>query len=322
MPSAQERTARKADLSVGGPALRQMLALVWRYRALYLMLLPAISWYAVYEYLPLYGLSIAFKDYRILQGILKSPWSAPWYKHLQTLFNSPYFGTVLKNTIWISFLKLSYGIISSLVIALLLDECRVRWYSRAVQTLNFAPFFLSWVVVYGVFSNLFSEQSGVVSQLIKSMGASFPSLLQSTKLFRSVLVATSVWKMAGYDAVILLAALSGVDPHLYEAARVDGANRLKMIYHISLPSIRGTIILLLILRIGTLLQAGFDQVFIFYNPRVYGVADIIDTWVYRMGLEQLNFSLAVAVGLFQSVIGFILVLSANRLAKWWGENIW
>lgn len=295
---------------------------LWRHRALYIMLLPAAAWYLVYQYLPMYGLTIAFKDFKILKGILASPWADPWYKHFAILLRSPYFPVLIRNTVIISLYKIVGGTVASLLIALILNECHTTWYKRLIQTLNYAPFFLSWVVVYGIFLALFSEQTGLVSRWIEALGGQPVSLLQSRTWFRLVLLATHVWKTAGYGAVVYLAALSGVDPELYEAAVVDGANRLQLIRHISLPAIRGVIILMVILSLGGLLQAGFEQVYIFYNVRVYEVADIISTWVYRTGLEQLNFSLSVAVGMFQSVIGFFLVLMANRLARHWGESIW
>jgi putative aldouronate transport system permease protein len=284
------------------------------------MLLPGLVWYFTYNYLPMYGLTIAFKDFKIIKGILDSPWATPWYKHFARLFASPTFPIVLRNTVLLSVYRLFFGTLASLFIALLLNECRVSWYKRLTQTLNFAPFFLSWVIVYGLFLALFSQQTGLVSRWVRDLGGQPTSLLQSTRWFRTVLIGTSIWKNAGYGAVIYLAALAGIDPSLYEAAAVDGANRLQLIRHITLPAIRGVLVMLLVLNLGRLLFAGFEQVFVFYNVRVYEVADIIDTWIFRMGLEQLNFSISVAMGLFQAVIGFVLVLSANRLAKHWGER--
>jgi putative aldouronate transport system permease protein len=284
------------------------------------MLLPGLIWYVTYNYVPMYGLTIAFRDYKIAKGILGSPWATPWYHHFQKLFAAPSFGTVLRNTAILSVYRIFYGTIASLTIALVINECRIDWFKRLVQTLNFGPFFLSWVVVYGIFVGLFSQQTGLISRWIQTLGGQIPPLLQSTKWFRSVMVGTSIWKNGGYGAVIYLAALAGIDPSLYEAAVVDGANRLQLIWHVSLPAIRGVIIMLLILNLGSLLMAGFEQVFVFYNVRVYEVADIIDTWVYRQGLERLNFSISVAMGLFQAVIGFIMVFSANRLASRWGES--
>ena len=184
------------------------------------------------------------------------------------------------------------------------------------------PHFLSWVIIFGILLTLFSQNGGLLNRWIVEAGGSSIPFLTSTDYFRSILVGSEVWQNLGWGAIIYIAAMAGIDPTLYEAAKVDGAGRLRMIWHITLPGIRSIIILLFILKLGHLLDAGFDQIYILYNIQVYPVADILDTWVYRTGLQQLNFSLASAVGLFKSVIGLILVLGANRLAKKWGEGIW
>ena len=208
------------------------------------------------------------------------------------------------------------------MLALLLNECRVRWLKSIVQTLTYMPHFLSWVIIFGILLTLFSQNGGLLNRWIVEAGGQSIPFLTSTDYFRSILVGSEVWQNLGWGAIIYLAAMAGIDPTLYEAAKVDGASRLRMIWHITLPGIRSIIILLFILKLGHLLDAGFDQIYILYNIQVYPVADILDTWVYRTGLQQLNFSLASAVGLFKSVIGLILVLGANRLAKKWGEGIW
>jgi len=314
------RTLAQRVIARRTSTLREMATRMWRYRTLYLMLLPGIVWYFIYSYLPMYGISIAFKDFKIGLGIGESPWATPWYANFQRLFASPKFPVVIRNTVLLSFYRIIYGTFFSLLIALLLNETKHYWYRRIVQTLNFAPFFLSWVIVYGIFQGLFSQQTGLVSGWVKALGGELPSLLQSTEYFRSVLVSSAVWKNAGYGAVIYLAAMTGLEPSLYEAAKVDGANRFQLIWHITLPGIRGIIILLLILNIGSLLLAGFEQVFVFYNVRVYEVADIINTWIYRMGLERLDFAGSTAMGLFQAIIGAIMMVGANALAKHWGEG--
>lgn len=300
--------------------LKRIAGALVRHRTLYLMLLPGAIWYLVYNYLPMYGLSIAFKDFKVGLGIAGSEWATPLFANFQRLFASPRFPIVIRNTVLISLYRIFFGTLASLFIALLLNETKHYWYRRIIQTVNFAPFFLSWVVVYGVFLSLFSQQTGFVSRWVRELGGTMPSLLQSTKHFRTVLIGSSVWKNAGYGAVIYLAAMAGLDPGLYEAARVDGANRLQLIWHITLPGIRGMIVLILILNIGSLLMAGFEQVFVFYNIRVYEVADIIDTWIYRMGLERMDFAISTAMGLFQAVIGALMMVGANALAKHWGEG--
>ncbi|MFD0715824.1 ABC transporter permease [Paenibacillus sp. GCM10027626] len=286
------------------------------------MLIPGLVWFVVYKYVPMYGAIIAFKDYDFLGGILSSPWADPWYKHFQQFYDSPYFSQLLVNTLTISFYKLIFGTVPPIIMALMLNECRSSWFRNLIQTLSYMPHFLSWVIIYGVLLSFLSQSSGLLNRLIVDLGGDAIPFLQSTEWFRSILVGSDIWQNAGWGAIIYLAAMTGIDPTLYEAARVDGASRLRMIWHITLPGIRNVIILLLIMRLGYMLDAGFDQIYILYNIQVYSVADIIDTWVFRTGLQQMNYSLASAVGLFKSVIGLILVLGANKIAKKWGEGIW
>ena len=302
--------------------LQTVLSAVWRSRAFYLMLLPGVIYFIIFRYFPMYGVIIAFKNYTIMDGITGSAWINPWYKHFQEFYQSPYFGQLLTNTLIISCYKLVWGSLPPIILALLLNECRARWLKSIIQTLTYMPHFLSWVIIFGILLTLFSQNGGLLNRWIVEAGGSSIPFLTSTDYFRSILVGSEVWQNLGWGAIIYIAAMAGIDPTLYEAAKVDGAGRLRMIWHITLPGIRSIIILLFILKLGHLLDAGFDQIYILYNIQVYPVADILDTWVYRTGLQQLNFSLASAVGLFKSVIGLILVLSANRLAKKWGEGIW
>lgn len=308
--------------SLSGLRLRRLSAEIWKMRALYLMLLPCLIWYFIFKYLPMYGVVISFKDYNFVEGIFGSPWADPWNKHFKMFFESPYFSQLLTNTLLISLYKLVFGVLPSIVLAIVFFECRVGWLKRWVQTLSYMPHFLSWIVIYGISIAFLSETTGLLNRWITETGGNAIPFLNGTEWFRSILVMTEIWKDLGWGAIIYLAAISGIDPTLFEAAKVDGASRLKMIWHITLPGIRNVIILLLILRIGSILDAGFEQVFVFYHPRVYEVGDIIDTWVYRTGLEQMNFSLGATVGLFKSAIGFVLVLGANKLAKRWGGSIW
>ncbi|MBT2290606.1 sugar ABC transporter permease [Paenibacillus albidus] len=302
--------------------LRRTMADVWKMRTLYIMLLPCLVWYFIFKYLPMYGVIISFKDYNFSDGILHSPWADPWYKYFEMFFQSPYFSQLLGNTLLISVYKLLFGMLPSILLAILFHECRISWLKRWVQTLSYMPHFLSWIVIYGISIAFLSETTGLLNRWITDMGGSAIPFLNGVEWFRSVLVSTEIWKDLGWGAIIYLAAISSIDPTLYEAAKVDGASRLRMIWHITLPGIRNVIVLLLILRIGSILDAGFEQVFVFYHQRVYEVGDIIDTWVYRTGLQQMNFSLGATVGLFKSAIGFILVFGANKLAKRWGESIW
>jgi putative aldouronate transport system permease protein len=302
--------------------LRPGVGRLWKFRAFYLMLLPGVLFFLLFRYVPMYGVIIAFKDYNFGDGMLGSPWAQPWNKHFLTFFFSPYFSQLLANTLLISVYKLIFGVLPPIIMAILLNECRTRWFKSLIQTLTYMPHFLSWVIIYGILLALLSQTSGLVNHWIKEIGGEAIPFLTSTSYFRSLLVSSEIWQNLGWGAIIYLAAIAGIDPTLYEAARVDGASRLRMIWHITLPGIRSVIVMLLILRLGHMLDAGFEQIYIMYNIQVYPVADILDTWVFRTGLQQLNFSLAAAVGLFKSAIGFVLVLLSNRIAKRWGDGIW
>lgn len=316
--AGQATPARDATPLTRNRALRRF----WAARSFYLMLLPGLIWYLIFRYLPMAGLILAFKDYNFNAGILGSPWADPWYRHFLLFFNSPYFEQLIWNTLLISGYKIFFGMIPPLLLAILLNEARVLWFRRSIQTLSYMPHFLSWVIIYGILLALFSETTGLINRWIVELGGSAVPFLTSPNTFRSVLVGSDVWQNAGWAAIIYLAAITAIDPTLYEAARVDGASRLRLIWHITLPGIRHVFVLLLILRLGHILDAGFEQVYILYNPQVYAVGDIIDTWVFRTGLEQLNFSLATAVGLFKSLIGLVLVLAANRIAQRSGGGLW
>lgn len=298
------------------------LSKIWRFRALYFMMLPGLIWFAIYKYAPMYGLVIAFKDYNLGKGIIGSPWADPWYRYFLEFYNSPYFQQLFTNTALISVYKLFWGTVPSILLAILLYECRHLWLRRVVQTLTYMPHFLSWVIVYGIAVILLSPSSGLINRWLGMIDVGPIAFLTSTEWFRTVLVGSDAWRDLGWGAIIYFAAMMGIDPQLYEAARVDGAGRLRQIWHITLPGIRTVIILLVVLKLGQMLDAGFEHVYVFYNIQVYPVADIIDTWVYRTGLQDLNFSLAAAVGVFKSVIGLVLILVANRVARRWDGQLW
>ncbi len=302
--------------------IKQLRKVIWSYRSLYFMLLPGIIYYIIFKYIPMYGIIIAFKDFNFSDGILFSGWADPWYKYFKMFYESPYFIQVMSNTFIISFYKMIFGIVPPILFAILLNECRVRWFKSFIQTLTYMPHFFSWVIIYGILLAFLSESSGLVNHWIKDSGGTPINFLTSTEIFRSVLVSSEIWKDLGWGAIIYLAAMTGIDPTLYEAAKVDGAGRFRMIWHITLPGIRSVIVMLLILKLGHILDAGFDQIYILYNVQVYPVADILDTWVFRTGLQKLNFSLAAAAGLLKSFVGLVLILLSNKLAKRWGESIW
>ena len=292
-----------------------------RHYILYLMVVPGLLYFLVFRYFPMYGAIIAFKDYRVLEGFTGSPWAG--LKHFRTIFASPNFYNVLTNTLLISIYKLLFGLPVDIGVALMLNELRIYWFKRSVQTITYLPHFLSWVVVFGVLLTTLSPSSGLLNKAIVALGGQPINFLADPQWFRTVLVASDIWKDLGWGAIIYLAALAGISPSLYEAAAVDGATRWHRIRHITLPSIVPVIALVTLLRIGNLLSAGFEQVFVLYNPAVYGVADIIDTWVYRQGIQGFQFSVSAAVGLFKGVVGCILLVSANSLSKRFaGTGLW
>ncbi|WP_020617919.1 ABC transporter permease [Paenibacillus daejeonensis] len=295
--------------------------LLWKYRWFYLMMLPGLLYYLIYHYLPMGGLVIAFKDYSLGKGIWGSEWVG--LANFKEVFNSPEFPRLMRNTLLISVYRILFSMVPDLLFALILNEVRVRWFKKIVQTVTYGPYFLSWVIVYGLAFAFLSPDAGIVNYWIREAGGQTVNFLASSEYFRPMIIFTDVWKSTGYGAIIYLAALSTINPELYEAATMDGANRWQNIWHITLPGVKDVFVLLLILRIGHIMDAGFDQIYIFLNSRVQEVGDIIDTWVFRRGLEQLEFSIAAATGLFKSVIGLVLVLGANKLAKkMGGSGIW
>lgn len=284
-----------------------------RHALLYLMILPGVLYFLIFRYVPMYGAIIAFKDYRVLEGFTGSPWVG--LKHFRTIFSSPFFYNVLTNTILISTYKLIFGTPAAIVLALLLNEVRISWFKRSVQTITYLPHFLSWVVVFGILLVTLSPSSGLLNKAIVALGGQPINFLADPDWFRTVLVASDIWKELGWGTIIYLAAMAGISPSLYEAAIVDGATRLQRMRYITLPGILPVIVLVTLLRIGNLLSAGFEQVFVLYNPSVYSVADIIDTWVYRQGIQGFQFSLAAAVGLFKGAVGAVMLISAHLISK-------
>lgn len=278
---------------------------------LMLMFLPAAIVLLIFYYLPMGGVITAFKDFRLNLGILKSPWVG--LDVFRQLFGSEDFPNALRNTIVISILRLGFGFAAPIVLALMINEVRVRWFARTVQTLTYLPYFFSWVVLGGLFLMVLSLR-GPVNAFLGGFGLDPISFLSEDAWFLFTLIATGIWQTVGYGAVIYLAALAGIDVQLYEAATVDGAGRWKQTLHITLPCLVPTIVVLFILNLGRILSAGFDQVYNLYNPMVYDVADIIDTYVLRH-LVAMDFSLATAAGLFKGLVGLVLVVGVNAIAR-------
>ncbi|MFQ7123651.1 MAG: ABC transporter permease [Eisenbergiella sp.] len=291
---------------------------VWKKKYLYLMLIPAIVYYIIFCYIPMYGVTIAFKDFNPMLGIWKSEWQG--FDTFRKLFEMEKFYSVFWNTIRISLIRLVFGFPFPIIIALLLNELRNVRLKKTIQTIIYVPNFISWVVLGGILTSILSMDTGIVNQVIKTLGFEPIGFLTDEKFFVPTMVVSMIWKTFGWNTIIYLAAMTGVDTQLYEAATVDGANRWQKLINITLPCIRSVIVVVLITRIGSLMQAGFEQIFVLYHPGVYGTADIIDTYVYRMGLQEGKFELATAVGLFKSVINFALVVIANKIARMAGEE--
>lgn len=286
-----------------------------RYWMLYAMLLPGLIYLIIFKYVPMYGVMVAFKDYNGIGEIADAPWVG--LANFEKLFSARAFKRALNNNIIISIAKLIFGFPMPIILALLIDYISKRSVRKLTQTVVILPSFISWVVVYGLLYAVLSPSSGVVQELLQMIGyqGKIPDLLSNKATFRWVIVASYVWKEAGPGTIVYLAALTGIDQTLYEAAAIDGAGRWRQLWHITLSEMRTVIITLFILRVGTIMYAGFDQIFVMSNDAVISVADIIETYVYRIGLTQRNFSLATAAGLFQSVIGMILVLITNMISK-------
>ncbi len=293
-------------------------------RALLLMLLPGVVFYIVYLYAPIVtGVIVSIKDYSIKAGILGSEFADPWYRNFEFFFKSPAFFPLIKNTFIISFTKIFLGIPLAIALAILLNECKSLKLKRVVQTLTYMPHFLSWVVIYGMCFILFSETNGLINDWIRTLTGNAIPVLTEPKMFRNMIIGTDIWKTTGWSAIIYLAAISGIDPQLYEAAHMDGCSHFKSIFYITIPSISSIIIITLILRCGTVLNAGFDQIYVMYNEGVYSTVDIIDTWVFRTGFENFNLSLSSAVGLFKSLISFALIVTVNKISnRCRGESLW
>jgi putative aldouronate transport system permease protein len=287
-------------------------------KSLYLLLLPGLLYYATFHYAPMYGITIAFKDYDVFGGVLGSEWVG--LKHFKELMSSDTFSNVFRNSVLISFYKLVINFPIPILIAILLNEVRRLFFKRLVQTIIYLPYFLSWVVIAGLVINLLSPSSGVVNMLLQSLGAEPVNFLGQKQFFRSIIVLSDLWHGMGWNTIIFLAALTGVDPQLYEAAKMDGAGRFRQIFHITLPGIRSTIIVLLLMKIGHIMDNGFEQIFLLSNPLVLEVGDVFETYVYRTGLVEAKYDYSTAVGLFKSLIGLVLLLIANTLARRFGER--
>ncbi|WP_229263986.1 ABC transporter permease [Cohnella cholangitidis] len=287
------------------------------------MVMPGIVVIFIFSYIPMYGVLMAFQDYNLFKGFFHSPWVG--FKHFEMFFNSPDFWNVMRNTIVISGLKLLIGFPAPVILALMLNEVQRMWFKRTIQTISYLPHFLSWVIVGGFVFSILSTENGslnILLQQLRIIGEPI-NFLSVPEYFWAILIGTGVWKEIGFASIVYLAAIAGIDPHLYESASLDGASRFKQIFLITLPCIAPVIIIFMILAVGNILSAGFEDILILSNnPILKDVSDVIDTYVYRLGIMNNRFSYATAAGLFKAVISVALLTAANYTARRFGTSLW
>ncbi|MCY7736724.1 ABC transporter permease [Bacillus safensis] len=297
---------------------KRLLNQLFSQKFLYLMILPGLIYFLVFKYVPMWGLIIAFQDYQPFLGILGSEWVG--FKHFIRLFTEPTFFILLKNTLILFAMNVVIFFPIPILLALLLNEVRLALFKKFVQTMIYIPHFMSWVIVVSLSFVLLTVDGGLINELIAFFGGEKINFLLSQEWFRPMYILQVIWREAGWSTIIYLAAITAVDPQLYEAAKMDGAGRLRQMWHITLPAIKSVIVVLLILKIGDTLELGFEHVYLLLNATNREVAEIFDTYVYTAGLKQGQFSYSTAVGLFKAAVGLILVMLANRLAKKFGEE--
>ena len=285
---------------------------------LYIMMIPGILYYLIFRYGPMFGLMMAFQDFNVFLGFFRSPFVG--FEHFIRFFSTPVFGMLFRNTLIFGFMNIVFYFPIPIILAIILNEIRVIWYKRFTQTLIYIPHFISWVVVCSITYTFLTVDGGIVNGIIESMGGTAVRFLTDRNLFRPLIMGQIIWKEAGWGTIIFLAALSSIDPELYAAAEVDGASRWQKLWYITLPGIRSTIIILLILRLGSFLNTGFEQLLLMINALTRSVGEVFDTYVYATGILGGQFSFTAAVGFFKSLVSLILVIGANSLAKKIGEE--
>lgn len=278
----------------------------------YLMVFPVIVYFIIFSYWPMYGVIIAFKDYSPGKGILGSEWIG--LKNFVDFFNSYYVGRLIRNTLLINIYDLFWGFPAPIILALLINEVNNKLFKRTIQTISYLPHFISLVVVCGIIID-FTASDGLITTILSQFGVKPTNLLMRPELFRTIYISSGIWQGVGWGSIIYLAALSGINPNLYEAATIDGAGRWKQTIHITLPGIAPTIIILFILRLGSMMSVGYEKIILLYNSTTYETADVISSFVYRKGLLESDYSYSTAVGLFNSVINFVLIIIANTISR-------
>lgn len=287
---------------------------------LMLMFIPVAAYFMVFKYAPMFGLVIAFKQYSLAEGIWASPWVG--LGNFRLLFSNPQMLNIIRNTLILSLLKIIVGFPFPIIMAVLLNEVKRMWFKKLAQTLVYLPHFLNWVIVGGMVITLFSLESGLINQWLEALLGYRYAFLYNELSWIGVYLGSGIWKEVGFSAIIYLAAITSIDPGLYESASLDGANKWKQIWHITLPGIRPTIIILLILSMEGVMDLGFDQIYMLQNRVVNNVADVIPTYMYRMGIQGGQFSLTTAMGLFSSLVGLILIVLSNQIAKKFDQSLW
>jgi len=296
------------------PFKKRLIRDLKQYKIIYLLGFLCLAWYVIFHYLPMGGVLIAFKDFRAARGIWGSKWANPWYKYFEQFFNGYYFGRLLRNTLLINVIDLIFGFPAPIILALLLNELRSSSYKRIVQTVTYLPHFISQVVICGIILDFFSS-TGVINQIITLLGGDKVRFFQEPGWFRPIYVGSGIWQGVGYGSIIYLSALGGVNADLYDAATIDGCNRFGRVIHVTIPGILPTVIIMLILRVGSMLSVGFEKIILLYNETIYETADVISSFVYRYGMQKGNYSYATAVGLFNSVFNFLLLIGVNALSR-------
>lgn len=298
--------------------LSHFLKILKQDKWLYIFLIPIVLYYIIFKYLPMLGVMIAFKDFRFADGIFGSSWIG--FQHFARMFSNQDFYNIVKNTLLLNIYDVLFGFPVPIILAVMLNEIGSQHFRKITQSILYLPHFLSWVVLGGIILQICSPSSGVINSIISSLGGTPIYFMANAQWWIVVFVVSGIWQGAGWGTIIYLAAITGIDVQLYEAARIDGAGKFKQIWHITLPGIRGTIATMLILRMGSMMNIGFEKVYMLQNNAVRRVSEVISTYVYRLGIESAQFSYTTAIGLFQSVISLILVFTTNKIIKSMGES--
>jgi len=311
-PPVNEHKARKVNI---------WRALV-KHRALYLLMVPGIAFYIIFKYIPMYGVLIAFQEYRVTRGVWNSEWVG--FKHfIHFFYNTPNAWNLIRNTLLLNIYEIIFHFPAPIVLAILLNELKSVIFKRLAQTISYMPHFLSTVVIVGMVVNFLSPQSGIINHMLAALGFERTMFMGDPDWFRTIYISSEIWQKLGWGTILYLAAIAGIDPTLYEAARIDGASRFQQVRHITFVGMVPVIVILFVLNLGNMMEIGYQKIILLYNPLVYETADVINTFVYRRGILRADFSFATAIGLFQSLIGFILVVLANRAARKYTEtSLW